>query len=256
MLGEPSEPAPTAPDATEAPPDGHHPEPADQRAEPTDLVPPAGPVAATTVPAADESTPRLERILDRLTGIEGALHEFHRRAAHRESVIDRLHEENQGLRAGIRRAILDPVVTDLVRLHDGLAGEAGRLAREHDDRTSALLASFADDVELALERCGFTLSRPEPGETFQSGTQVAAAIVPTDDPARHNTVAEVIQPGIRERETGRFRRPARTRVYRSRQPATAPVPPAAPRPEPPGRPPGHPGAPTEDGARPPDRFAT
>ena len=44
----------------------------------------------------------------RLDQVEAHLAEFHRRAAHRESVIDRLHEENQRLHDGIGRIILDP----------------------------------------------------------------------------------------------------------------------------------------------------
>ena len=36
----------------------------------------------------------------RLDKVEGQLSEFHRRSAHRESLIDRLHEENQRLRPG------------------------------------------------------------------------------------------------------------------------------------------------------------
>jgi molecular chaperone GrpE (heat shock protein) len=168
-----------------------------------------------------------EAFIERLDRIESGLAEFHRRAAHRESVIDRLHNENQELRAGIRRALLDPVVADLLRLFDGLHHEADRLARQGDVNVSVLLASFADDVELALERCGLTVVIPTPGEPFQSGVQVAGAVVPSDDPALHNVVVEVTQVGFRERETGRIRRPARTTVYRVREdrevrePATA-----------------------------------
>jgi hypothetical protein len=161
----------------------------------------------------------VDPLLDRLTGIEAALTEFHRRSAHREAVIDRLHEDRLEQRSGVRRALLDPVVTDLLRLHDGLSAESARMAGRGDARTADLLASFADDVELALERCGFDLVRPAPGERFQSGAQLAASVLATDDPARHNTVAEVTQVGVLDRETGRMRRPARTRVFRHRQPA-------------------------------------
>ena len=45
----------------------------------------------------------------RLDKVEAQLTEFHRRSAHRESVIDRLHEENQRLHGGIGRIILEPV---------------------------------------------------------------------------------------------------------------------------------------------------
>ena len=80
-----------------------------------------------------EATPTLARdegvsgllgeLATRLEKVEEHLAESHRRAAHRESVIDRLHEENQRLHGGIRRMILEPVVTDLIRLYDQLERE-------------------------------------------------------------------------------------------------------------------------------------
>ena len=46
----------------------------------------------------------LGELARRLGRVEEHLAEFHRRAAHRESVIDRLHEENQRLRDGVEPA--------------------------------------------------------------------------------------------------------------------------------------------------------
>src|SRR5262245_14193012 len=88
---------------------------------------------------------RLDAIEHRLDAITETLTEFHRRSAHREAVIDRLHEERTEQRAGIRRALLDPVVTDLIRLHDGLDTESRRLSGLGNERGADLLAGFADD---------------------------------------------------------------------------------------------------------------
>ena len=44
----------------------------------------------------------LGEIIGRLGKLEEQVAEFHRRSAHRESIIDRLHEENQQLRSGAR----------------------------------------------------------------------------------------------------------------------------------------------------------
>jgi molecular chaperone GrpE (heat shock protein) len=63
----------------------------------------------------------LAELTSRLAKVEGQLAEFHQRAAHRELVIDRLHEENQQLRGGLGRIILEPVVADLIRLYDQLS---------------------------------------------------------------------------------------------------------------------------------------
>ena len=69
----------------------------------------------------------VSELAGRLDRVEAQLAEFHRRSAHREAVIDRLHEENQRLRDGFGRIVLEPVVTDLIRLHDQLNREARRL---------------------------------------------------------------------------------------------------------------------------------
>lgn len=160
--------------------------------------------------------------------VAGELNSFHQRSAHREAVIDRLHEENQLLRRGLHRSILEPVVVDLVRLYDGLSRQAER----YSDDTN-VFSSFADDVLLLLERCGIDAFSADLGETYTVGLHVAAGFVDCDDPVKHNTVAEVVLVGLRDRETGVIRRPLRARFHRLPQvdqdliPAVAPNPPTA-----------------------------
>jgi molecular chaperone GrpE len=144
---------------------------------------------------------------ERLGAVETAVKEFHRRSAHRESVIDRLHEENQSLRTGMRREVLEPVVADLVRLHDGLAAQA-------EQSSSELFASFADDVVLALDRCGIEVVTARRGEAFTSGLHAVGSVEECSDPALHNTVAVPLLAGLRDRETGRIRRLAKATFYR------------------------------------------
>jgi molecular chaperone GrpE (heat shock protein) len=184
-------------------------------------------------PSADPAAGIWAEVAARLTAIEAAIASFQERSAHREGVIDRLHEERVEHRAGIRRTILDPVTADLIRLFDGLDSEAQRLASAGETRLSDLLASFADDAELALERCGLDALRPRPGEPFQKSLHTAGGSVPVDDPAAHNTIAGVLQTGFVDRDSGRVRRPAKARVYRLREPpgtaaADGPPAPAAP----------------------------
>lgn len=146
----------------------------------------------------------LAELAERLGQVEGHLAEFHRRAAHRESVIDQLHAENQRLRDGLSRMVLDPVVTDLIRLHDQLDREARRLGGDQPD--GRLLRSFADDTLEILDRCGMDVFSAEPGDLFERGQHRAVGVVACDDESRHNTVAEVTAVGFRERGTGRVRR--------------------------------------------------
>ncbi|GAA3199200.1 nucleotide exchange factor GrpE [Actinocorallia longicatena] len=185
----------------------------------------------TPAPAAPPAEPEpLAEMTARLDAMEEQISGFHRRSEHRELVIDRLHEENQVLRGGIRRAILEPVVTDLMRLYDALGREAERLSGEPVGR---LFGSFADDVELALERCGLEVFAPKRGEAFDPSRHTPVGTVPAEDPGLHNTVEKVLGAGFTDQETGRVRRPAKVRFWNHRPaPGADPAPEPAPDPEP------------------------
>lgn len=164
------------------------------------------------------SEPWLE-IIERLSALEAKEEDHHRRASHRESVIDQLHSQNQELLAGMRRGALEPVVSDLIRLYDGLSRESARLAGL-DAATAELVASFAADVELVLDRCGIDPVRADAGDAFTVGDHSALSARPTDDPAKHNTVAEVVRLGFRDRESGRIRRPVQAHFFRHEETTT------------------------------------
>jgi molecular chaperone GrpE len=178
--------------------------PADQpeRPEPTQAPAPAG---------SNGGDAALSEIAGRLCRLEEKLAEFHRRSAHRESVIDRLHEENQQLRGGFGRIVLEPVVTDLIRLYDQLSREVRRLRASGQDWQ--LTSSFADDVAQILDRCGVEAFSAEPGDRFEPDRHRPLAVVACADESRHNTVAEVVAVGFAERETGRVRRPVQARFH-------------------------------------------
>ena len=153
----------------------------------------------------------LAELTSRLAKVEGQLAEFHRRAAHRELVIDRLHEENQEFRGGLGRIILEPVVADLIRLYDQLSMESRRL--ESNGQDGRLMGSFADDVAQILDRCGIEIFSAEPGDPFEPDRHKPLAVVACDDEARHNTVAEVLAAGFTDRDSGRIRRPVQARFH-------------------------------------------
>jgi molecular chaperone GrpE len=157
----------------------------------------------------------LDHVLQRLSQVEAQLAEFNRRSAHREGVIDHLHAENQELRAGLRRSILEPAVADLIRLHDGLGREAARLP---ETDVATLLRSFGADVELTLDRCGLEAFTAETGEPYRRGEHRALAVIPVADPEWDDRVADVVAVGFRDRETGRIRRPLVARFYQYRAP--------------------------------------
>jgi molecular chaperone GrpE len=196
--------------------DGAPARPVNQAGQESSAVEPETPPA----PEAAEITPRegaaadtaLAELAARLGKIEEQLTEFHRRATHREAVIDRLHEENQQLRGGFGRIILEPVVADLIRLYDQLSRESRRLG--NDARDGQLMRSFAEDVAMILDRCGIEIFWAKPGDPFEPDRHRPLAVVACDDEARHNTVAEVLAAGFADRESGRVRRPMQARFHK------------------------------------------
>jgi molecular chaperone GrpE len=157
-----------------------------------------------------------ERYAVTLRAIDDGLRAFHQRAAHREAVIDRLHEENQLLREGQRRSLLQPVLVDLLNLYDGLFLQVRRLAGVPERAAEqALFESFADDVAMALERCGATITTAEPGEPYERGRHVASGFAQHTDPGADGTVAEMLAVGLVDQENGQIRRPVRVRLYRA-----------------------------------------
>jgi molecular chaperone GrpE len=163
-------------------------------------------------PSASIGKDELADLAQRFDRVEEQLAAFHRRAAHRESVIDYLHGENQRLQDGISRAILDPVVADLIRLYDQLHREVRRL--EADGQEHQLLWSFAQDVLQILDRCGLESFSAAPGDTFDHERHRPLSVLPCEDEAKHNTVAEVITLGFADPATGKIRRPVQARFYR------------------------------------------
>jgi molecular chaperone GrpE (heat shock protein) len=142
----------------------------------------------------------------RLGAVEEQLQGFNRRATHREQIIDRLHEENQSLRQGEHRIVLEPVIADLIRLHDQLAREARR-------DPDGVLPSFVAEVAEILDRCGIEVFEAQPREAYRTDRHRPLAVVPTTDPELHNTVAEPIAAGFLDRHAGRIRRPAQARFH-------------------------------------------
>jgi molecular chaperone GrpE (heat shock protein) len=156
-----------------------------------------------------------QEILERLQLLEQQSSDYHRRSAHRESVIDRLNTENEELRDNARRSVFEPVAADLIRLYDSLASESERLTRTGvDPAVTKLMMSFTQDIELILDRCGFEPFGAIPGDPFVVGEHAVAGVTDTQDESLSNTVARVVSAGLRDRESGQVRRPLKAQVYR------------------------------------------
>jgi molecular chaperone GrpE len=150
-----------------------------------------------------------------LAGLRAQVGREHDRAAAREQIIDRLHAENQSLRAGERQLLLRPLLTDLQRLRHELIRQADRLPAQFSAAQAAeLLRSYAYNLELTLERGGIAVLLPEPGAAFDPSLHRAVGTVPVDDPGRNARVAEVVLDGYRDVESGRVVTPTEVRVHR------------------------------------------
>jgi molecular chaperone GrpE len=187
----------------------------DSTAQHAPIAPSAGNSYEPPDNAETESSSELSDIVEHLRRIELQGAEYHVRAAHREAVIDRLHGENQKLRDEVRASAFDPITADLIRLYDSLRREAGRMAESGDDAGQAkLMSSYAEDVELILDRCGLEPFTAAEGEPFRASQHSVADTVETAERDRENTIAEVIAVGFRQRVTGNVKRPVRARFYR------------------------------------------
>jgi molecular chaperone GrpE len=141
--------------------------------------------------------------------------EFHRRSVHREAVIDRLHEENEKLRDEIRASVFDPITADLMRLYDSFQRDVHRLtASGADPGLVKLMQSYAEEVELILDRCGLEPFSAAVGEAFHRSDHVVAGTVEAPDAAHCEGIAEVLTVGFRDRATGQIKRPLRAKVFR------------------------------------------
>lgn len=156
-----------------------------------------------------------ERIGDELAALRAEVARDHERAAARERIIDRLHEDNQKLRAGERQLLLRPLLTDLQRLrHEMLRTAAGLPESFSGEQAAELLRSYAYNLELTLERGGIAVVAPVPGAAFDPSAQRAASAVDAADPSDDGTVAEVVLDGYHDTLTDRTVVPATVRVHR------------------------------------------
>ncbi|HEU5158705.1 MAG TPA: nucleotide exchange factor GrpE [Streptosporangiaceae bacterium] len=141
----------------------------------------------------------LQSSLDRLTA---ATEREHERAAHREKIIDRLHDDNQVLRRGELQTMLDPIRTSLYRLHDMVRRESRRWADDAGDpaHVGPLLSAIADEIAEALARAGAERYTAEPGEPFDQARHKPVDTVAVTDPALDGAVVAARGDGFQQGE--------------------------------------------------------
>ena len=148
-------------------------------------------------------------------GLSFQLTREHDRAKAREAVIDRLHEENQRLRAGEVREFLRPVLADLRHVRDDLRGQARSVPETMSGaNVDVLLESYADSVVIILERYGIMAVSPQPRAPFDPRRHSATETMTAPGPELDGMIAAVLSDGYEDARTGAIIAPARVVVYR------------------------------------------
>lgn len=160
-----------------------------------------------TSPGAGEGSEAIESLRDELAVLGRRVDELVRLADRREDLVDRLHADNQRLRAGEIAQVQAPILRELIRSYDVVVKLAGDSAAAKD------LEFVRRGLLDSLERAGVRLSAPEEGAPFDPGQQVAVERAETADPAADMTVARTLRPGFVQDGT-RVLRPAEVAVQR------------------------------------------
>lgn len=145
--------------------------------------------------------------------LDTRLEESLRLLARQSDLVDRLHVENQELRAGELRNAQLPLIRDLLRLHD----DVGRM-REAAGESEHDLRLVQDGLSDTLARNGVEAFSPGHGDPFDPRFHAAAGVEPAEDKALDKAVAEVMRQGFRW-ESGDTIRVAEVRAYRYRDAA-------------------------------------
>jgi molecular chaperone GrpE (heat shock protein) len=138
----------------------------------------------------------LESRVDELVGAAAREHE---RAAFRESVIDRLHAENQLLRRGELDAMFQPVRDGVVALHDlarRAAAQYRRVEAATAEQGAALLDTLAEEASDVLARLGVSRIEPVCGELFDPARHRGVGTAPAQHPWQDNTIVDVNATGF------------------------------------------------------------
>ncbi|WP_116020845.1 nucleotide exchange factor GrpE [Thermomonospora umbrina] len=160
--------------------------------------PSPGPGHGAAGPNGVQGTDGARGLAAEVARLAAAVEREHERAAHRETVIDRLHEDVQTLRRGELQALFEPVRAALFRLHDLTGREARRWADDPPEpaNAAALLAAVTDEIAEALARTGVERFTVAPGDPFDPARHRPVATVTVEDPALDGTVVGVRSDGF------------------------------------------------------------
>ncbi len=160
----------------------------------------------------------IKSVKEQLEALSLAFNEKIKYDAHKEKIIDNLHQELQAYREGIIKKHLHTVVTDIIKVIDDIRKFATHYEKSMESLNPAeslkevlsFLSGIASDLEDIFSWEGIEPFRCEE-KTFDSTRQRLISKVETDDPALDKQVAESLRPGYIW--DGKIIRPEMVSVY-------------------------------------------
>ncbi len=140
------------------------------------------------------------QVIALLTSLSDELRETNRISQERESVIDRLHRENQQLKQGELQQALLPIFRDLIRLYDDLKATAASYAQQTTTEGEKFVKDwncYKDIVTDILYRHGVEKIEARIGTDFNSKEHKAVAAVPAAELEQDRKISKIIRDGFR-----------------------------------------------------------
>jgi molecular chaperone GrpE (heat shock protein) len=172
---------------------------------------------------------RLDDLVTAIARVDDRIAERDRLAGRDRDLLDKLHAENQRLRAGESFQVIAPVARDLVRLCDQIR-QLDAASPEPGRGDAALIEPQVLGI---LSRLGVEPFVPEAGAPFDAALHHGVGRTKTADPALDGTVAAVRRDGFTAPD-GRPLRPAEVEVWQHVPLEPQPEPEPEPEPDDPG----------------------
>ncbi len=137
----------------------------------------------------------LEGICAQLADLTKATGREHDRAAHRERVIDRLHEDNQRLRHSELQTALEPARASLYRLYDLVRRESERETVD-PAHVPKLLGAIADELAEIIARTGVERMLVGEGDPFDPARHRPTGTCHVEDAELDGTVVTIQRAGF------------------------------------------------------------
>ena len=202
-----------------------------ESATPADSPPPETPAEDASVgsepvaePAPDLILDALGRLAGEIAGIGRRIDELVRLGDRREQLIDRLHAENQRLRAGEVAQVQAPVLREMIRGYDLVVS-----LQSSDSPANPDLDLVRRRLLDGLEQAGVRPLTLDDGAPFDAAFHSAVERVDTSQPELDMTVERTVRVGFAQ-DAERLLRPADVAVWRLRDHGAAEALPSEPAP--------------------------